>query len=116
MNIYKILMTHAAPKDYEIAIKEYVIAEDDKAVFNYLKNESEYVSSYWTDIENNGDIYYDDIKKIDFIFENNGESKIESNWDDLYYGSTMYDWELFKENINDTDIEVLTRLKIARKA
>ena len=111
MNLYKILMTHAAPKDNKTAIKEYVLAKDDKQVFEYLKNNSGY--TYWKDIERDEDDY-GDVKKIDFIFENHGDSQLDDKWEDLYYGSTMYDWELFKEDLSQTEIDTLVKLEIAK--
>lgn len=103
MNLYKILMTHAAPKDHETAIKEYLIAKDDKEVFDYLLNKSEY--TYWND---------QDKEDVDFIFENKGDTECEYKWQDLYYGSTMYSWELYKENIQQHEIVTLLNLGIAK--
>lgn len=111
MNLYKIIMTHAAPKDYKEAIKEYVIANSDEEVFKYLKNKSGY--TYWDDIERDED-NYGDIKKIDFIFEKKGDSQLESKWQDLYYGSTMYDWELYRENLGQLIIEALVSTGVAK--
>lgn len=109
MNLYKILMTHAAPKDHETAIKEYIIAKDDKEVFDYLKNKSGY--TYWDDLEEDE---YDGIPKLDFIYKNKGDFKCENKWQDLYYGSTMYSWGLYKENIQQNEIIALLNLKIAK--
>jgi hypothetical protein len=110
MNLYKILLTHAAPKDYKTAIKEYLVAEDDKTLFEYLKK-SDY--TYWEDCERDED-EYDGMFKIDFIFEHKGDSEIETNWQDLYYGSSMYDWELVKENIKQVEIDTLVNLGVAK--
>jgi hypothetical protein len=111
MNLYKVLMTHAAPKGYETAIKEYIIAEDDKAVFNYLKDKSGY--TYWDDVENDKD-EYGDMLKIDYIFEEKGDVNCDDKWCDLYYGSTMYSWNLFKEDLDQEEIEVLVTLEVAK--
>jgi len=111
MNLYKIIMTHAAPKGYEEAIKEYIIANTDQEVFDYLKNESGY--TYWDDVERDEDTYGDE-KTIDFIFNNKGDSQVESKWHDLFYGSTMYDWELYRENLGQLIIEALVSTGIAK--
>jgi len=74
MNLYKIIMTHASPKDYKEAIKEYIIANNNYKVFQYLKNDSGYTN--WKDIERDEDDY-GDIKKIDFIYKNKGDSQLE---------------------------------------
>ena len=109
MNIYKIIMTHAAPKDNKKAIQEYVIAKDDIDVFNYLK----YGYAYWKDYEDEEE-YEDGEDKLKEIWENKGDSCLDSKWEDLYYGSIMYDWEVFKENISEEDILALERLEIAK--
>ena len=112
MNLYKVNMTHAAPKDSETAIKEYVVAKNDYEVFNYLKSEGNY--TYWNNVERYNEDYDDDLKKIDFIYKNRGDSQLEEKWQDLYYGSTIYDWELFIENISQPNIDVLHELEIAK--
>lgn len=112
MNLYKVIMTHASSKDNESAIQEYLIASDDKAVFEYLKTCG---YTYWDDVEEDKDEYDGDTLVIDYIFENHGDSSLDSKWEDLYYGSTMYDWELFKVDINQYDIDALVRLEIAKE-
>lgn len=110
MNIYKILITHASPKSNKTAIKEFIIASNDSEVFEYLKISG---YTYWDDIEKDDDMY-GDVKKIDFIFENKGDYELETKWEDLYYGSTMYQWELFKEHVTDAQIDTLIELGIAK--
>ena len=110
MNLYKILMTHAAPKDSSYAIQEYVIAESDEQVFKYLKKDTNYC--YWNEQDDDNEDYSDGMTKMEYIFENKGDSTCEEKWQDLYYGSTMFDWELFKENIKQSEIDVLVKLKI----
>ena len=111
--LYKIKVTHAAPKSYHTSIEEYIIAENNKQVFNYLLK-SDY--TYWEDYkydEDYEDYEYDGMNKLEYILENNGESTIESKWQDLYYGSKMYDWEYVKD-ITNNDAVVLTNLGIAK--
>jgi len=110
MNLYKVMMTHAAQKGSNCAIKEYLIAKDEVTVFEYLKKSY----TYWGDYESCPEEYEDAKEKLDFIWENKGDSSMESKWTDLYYGATMYDWELFKENLNSDDIATLERLEIAK--
>jgi len=109
MNLYKVNMTHAAPKGNETAIKEYIIANGDYEVFQYLKNNSGYTN--WKDIERDEDDH-GNIKTIDFIYESHGDVQLDNKWTDLYYGSTMYDWELCRESITPNEIDVLLRLEI----
>lgn len=109
MNLYKINMTHAAPRGSETAIKEYVVANDDKEVFKYLKTSG---YTYWDDIERDED-EYEDMKKIDFIFENHGDVQVDDKWQNLFYGSTMYDWELYRENLDQLIIEALVSTGVA---
>ena len=46
MKLYEIGKTHYAPKDSEYGIQEYVVANNDKEVFDYLKTGY----TYWEDI------------------------------------------------------------------
>jgi len=103
-------MTHAAQRGYEEAIKEYIIANNDREVFNYLKTSG---YTYWEDVERDEDTYGDE-KTIDFIFYNKGDSQLESKWTDLFYGSTMYDWELYRENLGELVIEALVSTGVAK--
>jgi hypothetical protein len=110
-------MTHAGPKSSETAIQEYVIANDDKSVFNYLKDKSGYIN--WNDLE---DCYepnfpnkeYDGMTVYDYILHCKGDHNLASKWEDLYYGSTMYSWDLYKENISDKEVSILEELEIVK--
>ncbi len=99
--LYKIKVTHFAPKDSHIAIHEYVVAEDDRQVFDYLDNGV----GGWKKMMNdsidwdpdNEDSYRDEY---DSIFLSNGDHERELC--DLYYGATIYRWE--EVSIENKDI------------
>ena len=84
MRLYKIGITHYAPKDSKYAIKEYVVANNDEEVFNYLA--SGY--AYWNDILEYAEDEYAQ-EKYDEIKNSHSDNREVS---DLYYGATQYDW------------------------
>lgn len=81
MKLYRIWMTHYAPKDSESAIKEYVVSTKDRDVFEYLAHGY----AYWEDM-------IDDYDEDEYwkILANKGD---EREVYDLYYGATQYSWE-----------------------
>ena len=80
--LYKIIMTHYAPKDSASAVKEYVVANSDEEVFEYLANGY----ACWSDM------LEDEYEKEDYyeILANKGDDREVY---DLYYGATQYSWE-----------------------
>ena len=97
MKLYKIMVTHYAPKDFHSSIQEYVVATCDRDVFEYLA--SGY--AYWEDILE----YCDDEEyareEYEEILRNKGDDREVS---DLYYGATQYGWE-------EVEIEQNTQVK-----
>lgn len=86
--LYKIIVTHYAPKDWHSSIQEYVVAENDKEVFDYLA--SGY--AYWNEIleDYDGDREEECREAYDEILANKGDDRDVC---DLYYGATQYSWE-----------------------
>ena len=100
MKLYEITLTHLAPKDSETAIKEYLVAKDDKAVFDYLSKGDGKEYTYWGEKikeeywEEEG---WDNQKEmadswIKNTLEHQGEHWNEDLYYDLYYGRTIYGW------------------------
>lgn len=86
--LYKIIVTHYAPKDSHSSIQEYVVAENDKEVFDYLANGY----AYWNEIleDYDGDGEEECREAYDEILSNKGDDRDVC---DLYYGATQYAWE-----------------------
>jgi len=108
MNLYKITFIHYSQKDSKEGIETYLLAENDKEVYNYI--EKEYYYGCWVDEEKEnkmcsiyGDEYHIMGKETykEKIIRIKGEINDE-DYDicDLYYGLTLRGWELVKENIN----------------
>lgn len=112
MKLYKIIVLHGAPKSSHTSTEEYILRENDKEVFEYIR--LNYTTFLW---ENSEDFEtyefedYNDFKKD--IMENKGDLEHESGWDDAYYGVTKYGWEDMGE-ITDDDINVLKKLGILK--
>lgn len=99
MNLYRIDVKHYAPKDNHIAIQEYVIANNDKEVFDYMLNE------YWDWKEWEQD-------ELESVFDNNGEWEFEVY--DLYYGAIQYGWTKTRDNLDLNQIKALVDTDVAK--
>ena len=112
MNLYEITLTHLAPKDSKTAIHEYLVAENDEQVFEYLTKGEGKGYTYWDD-KVNGDYWREDgCEEEVFELTNNwikntleeqGEHWNEDLYYDLYYGRTIYGWR----NTNVVDEELM---------
>lgn len=100
MKLYEITSTHLAPKDSHTAIVEYLVASNDKDVFDYLSIGKGKEHTYWDD-KINIDEYEDNEDEvaeeqmnywIEQTLEGQGEEWNDDLYTDLYYGSTIYGW------------------------
>ncbi len=108
MNLYRILFSHTCTKDTEIGIKSYLLAKDEKEVYEYI--DTKYNYGCWKDKEEcheKFDIYDNEYNVIgtqtfkEKIIGLNGEIEDEDyDYADVYYGITLYGWEKVKENID----------------
>jgi hypothetical protein len=105
MKLFKVLLTHVATKDHQTAIKEYVIANTHGDVFNYLYEKAGY--TWWNERE-----WDDSIKNV--VLFGHGESALDSDWADAYYGITEYDWEQVRNSLSQDEIDTLVELEIAK--
>lgn len=49
----------------------------------------------------------------EYVISTKGELNSDwANYDDLFYGQTHYGWELVKEGVDDSELDVLSRLDI----
>jgi hypothetical protein len=141
MNLYKITFTHYAPKDSEQGIKALVLAENDEQVYNWIASEPttkeggmynswkerenyewDVEAEAWMDEDgNDANVYwYDENGDLEDFKSRMLRLKGEDNDDevelnDLYYGETLYGWELLKENTS-ADYSELIELGIVFNA
>jgi len=125
MNLYKITFSHTAPKDQEKGIKDYLLAENDEQVYNYVDKTFNY--ECWKDSDEDKDrepieLYDDDYNAIgnetfkEKILRIKGEQNDEEYYyDDAYYGITLYGWELVKENVSSDYTEMIKLVVISVK-
>jgi hypothetical protein len=139
MNLYNINFLHASPKDREYGIKCLLLADNDEEVYNFIKSEpdidSDRILNGWDEYEKR---VYDETKDCfvcpegyeeqgwwdedgkpiqfkDFVMNLKGEMYDEGyDYTDAYYGITLYGWSLQKQNLSDTEIEVLKGLDIVK--
>ncbi|MDY8021116.1 hypothetical protein [Paenibacillus polymyxa] len=127
MKVYKIMFEHFSQKDSQKGILTYLAADSDSEVYEWLKSEPS--SENWGNIYNNYnhkeednevfDIYDNDFSIVDQesfrdrmirlhgdMFDENVELS------DLYYGATLYGWEVVKENISFNDIKIMRDLGV----
>lgn len=119
MNLYKILFSHTGPKDSETGIKTYVLAKNDEDVYEWIASEPDvnddgHLFNSWKDKEDDEeefDIYDDNYNVIgtenfkEKIIRLNGEIYDDDHdYDDAYYGITLFGWELIKENFDTNSV------------
>ena len=116
MNLYEIRFRHYAPKDSKEGILTYLVAENDKRVYDWLRSEPKvddftlYNSWAHKDSPEDGD-YEDGFEER--IIECSGDMYDDySEVDDLYYGATQYGWKLAKENISVDDATIIKELGV----
>lgn len=122
MNLYRILVIHASPKDTHSSIECYMIAENDLEVFHWVDKELAYGS--WTEDYNNEEMLniYDEEYNIigqelykDKMLRLHGEYfDPDASFDDAFYGVTHYGWELLDEDIRAEDIKFLKKFKMIK--
>ena len=115
MNLYKITFSHTTPEDQEKGIKDYLLAENDEQVYNYIDKTFNY--ECWKDSDEEKEpieLYDDDYILIGTetfkqkIIRIKGEQNDKDyDYSDAYYGITLYGWELVKENVNGDYSEMI---------
>lgn len=120
MNLYKIIFSHYSPKDSEIGIKTYLLANNEDDVYNYIDKEYNY--GCWKDQEEEKyEVFNDDYDIIgtetfrEKIIRIKGDMNDEDyDYSDAFYGITLYGWKLIKENV-DFDLSNVIELGIVNK-
>lgn len=130
MNLYQINFIHYAQKSSGTGIVTYLVAGSDEEVYEWLKTSPElrngnYIFTTYQDNEGDEktfDIYDDDVNLVgrESFKKNIVRSKGCMNNDhildglsDLYYGLTLYGWEMVKESISKEEIELLEQIEVA---
>lgn len=117
MNLYEVLMKHFAPRDSESGVHCYLVAEDDKEVFEWIAKEhrvkdgSEYGAVMYNSWKEKSD------KDNEYDYEEGFKERIinckgdmfdeDVELTDLFYGQTLMGWRLCKENLSNILIEYL---------
>lgn len=122
MNLYRIISSHYSPKDSFTSTLCFLLADNEEQIYNFIKNCSSIFEEYvaWCGAED--DLYWneetneDDLTHKEWVVLNKGELDCDEFLEDLYYGQTLFGWELVKEDITESDQLVLTNLKVAIKA
>jgi len=103
MNLYAVIFIHHAPKGNEKGIKEYVLAESDEQMYDYI--DSKYMSWDWSDKDEDPEDYYMDDDECrtykDYLVKIKGEMYSEPDLDDLFYGRTLFGWKMIQQDYND---------------
>jgi len=104
MNLYEIKTTHYAPKDSHESIMGFVFANSDEEVYHFIDKKFNYNS--WE--EEKSDDWEDNKKEYPKDFMGTYKQKIiklkgeidddDVDFDDAYYGITLYGWEMVDEN------------------
>lgn len=132
MNIYEIIFTHYSPKDSETGIKRLIVAENDEEVYNYIKEENHGMYNSWSeyeeltyDSEKDAFLYNDGSKSSKYFTDGTGNPEsfksrmlklggevFDENveLEDLYYGATLYGWNLKIIGATDCEIETVNKL------
>jgi hypothetical protein len=110
MDLYVIKVTHYAPKGSREAINEYVVAENNRQVFEYLAKGY----ARWECILEEWEDYYDSKEDAVEEYEQIYKYKCDCrDLHDLYYGATRYSWEKV-ELVNDKVIDLMIENKLAK--
>lgn len=125
MNLYSINFTHYAPKGSEEGIYGYIVTNDDEGVYEWIKSEPQVSQGHtlWNSYEDREEeeyeLYDNDYNVIGIetfkerMVRLHGEMYDEqAEVSDAYYGVTHYGWSLVKENVTDSEINVLKSLKV----
>lgn len=110
MKLFRIKVTHYAPKDSHTAIQEYVVANNDNEVFKYLaKGYADWEGIIENYQDHDIDEYDDALEIYNEIFENKCDDREVY---DLYYGATQYSWEEVEVIDNDV-IDLMIKNNLA---
>lgn len=90
LKLYKIGVTHYAPRDSHASIQEYVVAHNDKEVFDYINGEYAWWDTILDCCEDDYESYEEALSVYNGILKNKGDDREVY---DLYYGATRYSWE-----------------------
>jgi len=119
MNLYRIDFEHYSQKDSEGGFKEYVLAETNEQVYHYV--DKEYCYDMMEDKSN--DKYtdwvedypeYKTYKEKMMVVKGRLNDDDFDEYDDLYYGLTLYGWKLIKSNVNLSTFALAIELNVMK--
>lgn len=115
MNLFKIEVLHGAPKTSWTNIYGFLLVENDKEVYNYIKK-----LEYWDEDteEETFNLYNENYEKIgtetfkEKVIRLKGTLNDEDlDWDDAYYGITAYGWKDLGE-VSLEEMNVLNKFNL----
>jgi len=112
MNLYKVMFEHYSQKDSAVGTVCYLLAKDTSEVYDYVKE-----MAYWEYAEEDFDAEYSEYDSFkEKILAIDGEMfDDEADFDDLYYGKTLYGWEIVKEDVNVESLAGAIKLGIVKE-
>lgn len=132
MNIYEIIFIHYSPKDSETGIKRLLVAKNDEEVYNYIKEENNSMYNSWSEYEEltynsekDAFLYNDGSESSKYFTDNTGNPEsfksrmlrlggevFDENveLEGLYYGATLYGWNLKIIGATDCEIQTVNKL------
>ncbi|WP_431785920.1 hypothetical protein [Paenibacillus lactis] len=123
MNLYKIMFQHYSQKDSEIGIITYLVANSDKEVYEWLKSEPKLadgtkIYNSYKYSEESGETFEIYDNEINVIGEESFKGRMirlrgemfdeDKELNDLYYGLTLYGWELVKKDAKPDVLQMIT--------
>jgi len=125
MNLYKKIFEHFSQKDSKTGDKDYFIAENDEEAYKIVFENDEDSKYFTHNVFNweNSQEYEDGDKRTlnelekdlrEEIIRERGDINLEVELADLYYGATLYGWELVFKDISQAEIGILERLNILK--
>jgi len=127
VNLYEIRFVHYAPRDDEEGIFNYLVANSDEDVYEWLKSDPElkdgrHIFTGYKFKEEDDEVFevYNDNYRVigtetfkERMLRLKGDMlDEEAELNDLYYGKTLWGWRLVKENITQQEIDTLLSLGI----
>lgn len=113
MKLFEIISNHYSPKDCHSSTMDYVLAEDENQVYDFIKDKYGWIGD-------EDELYWDEETKEETathresVIKNQGELEEEQYLNDLYYGVTLYGWEIIAEDVDIKDFQKSIELGIIR--
>lgn len=127
MNLYKVMFEHYSQKDSKTGIEDFVLKENDSEIFDYVRknyylhNDPNDMDSDDLGLDENDPEFEEKLNEVHkefkrYMIEVGGSIGDEHVvLSDLYYGATVYGWELVKEDISEAYMSALLNIGIIKE-